>query len=113
MTTNYFIHEKETTKLFYNEYLYKLVLRNNLVSIFRGQNFTYARQQLDILQTKYENGDYLKLDQAPLNITVEQFVGAKFLLTELDNQKKYKIRIEIFIPYLRLILDLKIKVYCL
>lgn len=94
MTTNYFIHEKETTKLFYNEYLYKLVLRNNLVSIFRGQNFTYARQQLDILQTKYENGDYLKLDQAPLNITVEQFVGAKFLLTELDNQKKYKIRIE-------------------
>ena len=46
MTTNYFIREKETTKLFYNEYLYKLVLRNNLVSIFRGQNFTYARQQM-------------------------------------------------------------------
>ena len=94
MNTDYFIRELETTKLFYNKYLYKLLLHNPLVSIFRDKNFTYARQQLDALQLKYESGDKLRVSEHRLAVSVEQFVGAKFLLTELDKQIDFKLRIE-------------------
>ena len=94
MTTNYFINQKETKKLFYNQYLYKAALHNPLATIFRDKNFTYARQQLDILQLKYESGKKLQLNQHRKSVSVEQFVAAKFLLAELDNRNDYQIRIE-------------------
>ena len=94
MTTNYFIRELETTKLFYNKYLYKLLLHNPLVAIFRDKNFTYARQHLDALQLRYESGDKLRINKHREVVSVEQFVGAKFLLTELDTQTDFKLRIE-------------------
>lgn len=94
MSTNYFIRERETTKLFYNKYLYKLLLYNPLVSIFRDKNFTYARQQLDALQLKYESGEKLRINEHRLSVPIEEFVGAKFLLAELDSQSDVKLRIE-------------------
>ena len=46
----------ETRKLFFGKYLYKITLMNVLGTIFRGKNFTYAGEVLDVLQQDYENG---------------------------------------------------------
>ena len=88
-------NEFETTKLFYNEYLYKLAIANPLACIFRDKNLTYAREQLDILQSEYELSSKLVFN-VPLQrvkLTVEEFVTAKFILAELTNQSNYKLRI--------------------
>ena len=88
-------NEFETTKLFYNEYLYKLAIANPLACIFRDKNLTYAREQLDILQSEYELSSKLVFN-VPLQkvkLSVEEFVTAKFILAELTNQSNYKLRI--------------------
>lgn len=46
----------ETTKLFYDKYVYKLVVRNQLAHIFRDKNYAYAKKQLDVLQQNFESG---------------------------------------------------------
>ena len=46
----------ETRKLLFGKYLYKITLMNVLGTIFRGKNFTYAGEVLDVLQQDYENG---------------------------------------------------------
>ena len=90
------INECETTKLFYDQYFYKLSVSNPIASIFRNKNLTYARQQLDILQLEYENKNQIvyKPGLRNLRIDVEDFVAAKFLLSELSNQYNYQVRVE-------------------
>tara|TARA_Y200000002_G_scaffold380517_1_gene392178 strand:- start:2029 stop:2700 length:672 start_codon:yes stop_codon:yes gene_type:complete len=90
------INEFETLKLFYNEYLYKVTIRNPISSIFRDKNLTYAREQLDKLQLDYESNTELILNKnlRDTKISLEEFVGAKFLLTELEKQTDFKLRIE-------------------
>lgn len=51
-----FLLRSETTKLFYNEYAYKLVVRNQLAHLFREKNYSWAKQNLDKLQHQFENG---------------------------------------------------------
>lgn len=87
----------ETIKLFYDTYIYKVSLKNSLASIFRDKNLTFARDELDKLQYLYERKVY------PLTITrglrssqvsFEEFVNAKYLLSEFEKQNDYKLRVE-------------------
>ena len=90
------IDNSYTTKLFYDQYLYKLVITNSLASIFRNNNLAYARGQLDRIQLDYESNSVLRLAMYSRNITItkQEFVAAKILLSELDIRDDYKIRIE-------------------
>ena len=45
----------ETTKLFYDQYKYKLVVKNNLGLIFRQNKLSQARLALDSLQQQYDD----------------------------------------------------------
>ena len=54
------LKQYESTKLFYSEYLYKLVFRNQHNVIFRGElqkkeKLSFARSQLDTLTEQYRN----------------------------------------------------------
>ena len=54
------LKRSETRKLFFTEYLYKLVLRNDLSNIFRTElqgkeKLSYVRKQLDQLTENYRN----------------------------------------------------------
>jgi hypothetical protein len=90
------IDNSYTTKLFYDQYLYKLVITNSLASIFRNNNLAYARGQLDRIQLDYESNSVLRLTMYSRNIAItkQEFVAAKILLSELDIRDDYKIRIE-------------------
>ena len=86
----------DTIKLFYDEYPYKIVVRNSLSHIFREKNLANAKAELDILQEKYERGEslvrtvYLKETQ----IDTSTFTEAKSLYAEFTKQQDFKIRIE-------------------
>lgn len=79
----------ETNKLFYNKFLYKVVIYNSLAGIFRselqrGRKLSYARAELDRMHQEYENG---------LPITKQVFRSSKLISTEefFDAQDIYKI----------------------
>jgi hypothetical protein len=95
---SYYVNKFETTKLFYDQYLYKLTVVNPLVSIFRGKNLTYARQQLDKLQLQYETNSILAFSfhygARVIQLTEQEFTAAKILLAEFNMHKNYTLRIE-------------------
>jgi len=95
--SSYITLKYETTKLFYDQYLYKLVVINPLASIFRDNNLTYARDQLDKLQLEYELNSSLNFSSFRRNtkISKNEFTAAKILLTEFNIRKDYKLRISI------------------
>jgi len=64
------IDNSYTTKLFYDQYLYKLVITNSLASIFRNNNLAYARGQLDRIQLDYESNSVLRLTMYSRNIAI-------------------------------------------
>lgn len=78
-----------TNKLFYNKFLYKIVLYNSLAGIFRSElqrdrKLSYARFELDRMHQEYENG---------FPITRQIFRSNKIISTEdfFDAQAIYKI----------------------
>jgi hypothetical protein len=85
----------ETTKLFYDNYLYKIVVNNSLALLFRDKNLSRAREELDILQHKYERSE--PLDSLSgfrrRTITVDEFIEAKNLYTEFCKQDDFKLRV--------------------
>ena len=87
----------ETTKLFYNKYLYRLGLYNPIASIFRSKNFAYASTILDKLQANYEEGLPLEVTYVMRKqpIRIPDFLDAQVLYNELSRyQEEYLIRIE-------------------
>jgi len=92
----------ETTKLFYDEYPYKVTLKNNLGHIFRDKNLAFAKQEIDRLQQKYDQGlplvrvAYLKEHK----YEVETFLEARDLYIEFSKQDDYKLRIQN--PYMQI-----------
>ena len=86
----------ETTKLFYNKYLYKLTLRNSLSPIFRDKNLSFARQVLDKLQHKYEHGERLifELGIREKPITEDNFLDSKKLYKIFSKCDDYKLRVQ-------------------
>ena len=91
------LKKHETTKLFYNKYLYRLGIRNPLASIFRNKNFAYASTILDQLQLDYEAGQPLQVTYVMRvqPIRIQDFKDAQILYNELTRyQDDYILRIE-------------------
>lgn len=89
------MRHRETKKLFYDEYPYKLSLRNSLGDIFRGKNFKHARDELDQLQSMYERNVPLERGiYRKRYYDIETFKEAKLLFQELTIKDAYMIRIE-------------------
>jgi len=93
----------ESSKLFYSEYLYKLVFRNELNNIFRTdlqkkEKLSYARSQLDTLTELYRNNLplYKKAWRAEIVIDINDYFDAINVYNTLKKFDDYKIRID---PY--------------
>jgi len=88
----------DTTKLFYDEYPYKIVVVNGLAAIFRDMKYTYSKEVLDDLQHKAENGDQLYISKFNKReiISSETFSYASKIYACLTDPKapKHKLRIE-------------------
>jgi len=85
----------ETTKLFYNEYANKLVVRNQLAHIFREKQWGIAKTHLDKLQHCREQGKRLELKRGRLvdYIDIQHLQDAQILYNELYNKQDVKIRV--------------------
>ena len=93
----------ESRKLFFSEYLYKLVLRNELNIIFRSElqkkeKLSYARQELDRLAEDYRNNLPLqkKAWRADIHLDKNDYFDAMAIYNALKKSDEYKIRID---PY--------------
>lgn len=86
----------KTNKLYYNAYLYKLVVRNSLSDIFRDKNFPHARSVLDQLQNSYEGGQKLiySLSRRTKSVDLMDFRDAKILLNEFQKKDDFTLRID-------------------
>ena len=86
----------DTVKLFYDEYPYKLVVRNSLSHIFRDKNLPNAKQEIDILQDFLVKGQPLTRTTYLRSETVElqTFLEAQKLYIEFNQFTDYKLRIE-------------------
>jgi hypothetical protein len=90
---------KETKKLFYNEYLYKLEIRNSLSNYFREKNLSLARGMLDSLQSLYDHGDPLEISRGLRRYAVpeEEYFDAKRLYNIFSSTKfDYKLRVQVY-----------------
>jgi hypothetical protein len=91
----------ESTKLFYSEYLYKLVFRNELNSIFRSElqkkeKLSYARSELDRLTEDYRNNIplYKKTWRTEVTVDINDYLDAMSIYNTLKKTDEYKIRID-------------------
>ena len=98
----------ETTKLFYDEYPYKLVIVNAMSHIFRDKNLSKAKDSLSSLQQMFDQGEPLRwgppvrpyFDRRDRSIEVDTFVEAKNLYIEFSKQTDYKLRVSN--PYMQI-----------
>lgn len=91
------MREIESKKLFYDEYLYKLSIHQPLAPIFRGKNFSNARNVLDRMQQDFEAGkplfrtSYLRSTY----VLPEELQNAQTLLHFLSKSTvNYKLRVD-------------------
>ena len=88
----------ETTKLFYDQYKYKLVVMNSLGVIFRQKKIAQARLTLDSLQQQYDDKAEILVVSTGTRyhyIDFESFLEAKRLYSEFTKASgTYKLRIE-------------------
>lgn len=88
----------ETTKLFYDTYLYKLTIINPIAVIFREKNLPKARVTLDQYQTQFEGtGEIVNvIGQRRGLISHATLSQAQILYNEFFKQKQsnYKLRVE-------------------
>ena len=91
----------ETTKNFYNQYIYKLVIYNPLSHSFRTElqregTLSHIRKELDKYQLDYENGIPLQRQvwRTTIAISQEDFFDAKDIYSRLkSHHKQYIVRI--------------------
>lgn len=90
------MQKRETVKLFYDEYPYKLVVRNGLSHIFRDKNLPVAKQEIDKLQDLLVKGKPLVrntfLRTEPVEL--QTFLEAQKLYIEFIQANDYKLRIQ-------------------
>jgi len=86
---------RETTKLFYDEYPYKLSVVNGLAYVFREKNLSNAKEELNLLQEQSDLGEPLTRGSFGFKYPVEQdtFFEAKTLYTEFCKQRDFKLRV--------------------
>ena len=89
------LNSRETTKLFYDVYLYKLVVVNGLSYLFRDKNLSLAKEELDLLQQQYDSDEPLTRGSYGFKYPVEHntFIEAKNLYIEFCKQEDFKLRI--------------------
>lgn len=94
---------RESKKLFYSEYLYKLVFRNELGNIFRSdlqkkEKLSHARIELDVFTELKRNNLPMIKKQWRANVTINEidYFDAMDFYTALKSSNEYKIRID---PY--------------
>lgn len=87
----------DTTKLFYDQYVYKLVFTNGLSSIFRNKNLTHARMVLDRLDSAEQDGEPLAVQRMRRvePVSMAHFNDAKKLIRFFYNFDDYTLRIEL------------------
>lgn len=87
----------ETHKLFWDHYLYKLVVHNRLATIFRNKNLLHAGQVLANIREQYDNGAapllYSKFRRQDF-VTESQYLDAEKLLYFFSSADNYKLRVE-------------------
>ena len=89
-----------TTKLFYNKYIYKLSVRNELAPIFRGKNLSYVKTKIDEMQSAAEANLAIEWPGRSYRhhaktVTLEQFVDTAILYKFInENKKDCMLRIE-------------------
>lgn len=86
----------ETHKLFWNKYLYKLVLNNRLAPVFRNKRLSYAKTMLDSLDVLYKTGQPLILTKTLRQDTIREshYLDAKKLYKFLNKEDDYMLRVE-------------------
>lgn len=91
----------ETKKMHYGEYLYKLVLSNQLNTIFRTElqkhtKLGFAKEQLNNLQEKYLHGELLEkqIYRTTVVIPNEDYLDAVDIYNILKFADNYKLRID-------------------
>ena len=100
------LNKFETTKLFYDEYPYKLVVVNALSHIFRDKNLSRAKEDLSKLQQQFDQGEPLKwgppqmFERRDRPIEIDTFIEAKNLYIEFSKQTDYKLRVSN--PYMQI-----------
>jgi hypothetical protein len=96
---------RETKKLHYNRYLYKLSIPNHCASYFRTEfqkdgHLNYARQRLDVLHQNHNRKEgYIKIPWGQIHkfydkIPVEDYYDAIIIYRHLKNKSNYTIRCE-------------------
>lgn len=90
------LNKFNTIKLFYDEFPYKILVRNRLSYIFREKNLSNAKTELDALQQKYERGEPLVRSSFRREEIIDHdtFIEAKNLYIEFCKQKDFKLRVE-------------------
>jgi len=83
-------------KLFYNEYLYRLQIKNDLSSYFREKNFTVTRNTLDKMQRMYDQDRSLELlrGMRVYRVSEDSFFDAKKLYNIFLKFNNFKLRVE-------------------
>ena len=96
------LNRRETTKLFYDEYPYKLVVVNGLAHIFRDKNLSKAKELLDDLQQQCDSGEPLTRGSYGFDYPVEHdtFIEAKKLYIEFCKHPDFKLRVSN--PYMQI-----------
>ena len=86
----------DTVKLFYDEYPYKLVVRNSLSHIFRDKNLPNAKKEIDKLQDLLVKGKPLTRTafQRSESIELQTFLEVQKLYIEFNQFLDYKLRIQ-------------------
>jgi len=82
-----------TTKLFYNKYIYKLSVRNELATIFRGKNLSYVKTKIDEMQSAAESNLPIEWPgrtyrRHAKTVTLEQFVDTAIIYKFINENKK-------------------------
>tara|TARA_B100000925_G_C21968054_1_gene456541 strand:+ start:298 stop:981 length:684 start_codon:yes stop_codon:yes gene_type:complete len=90
----------QTTKLFYNKYVFKLRLKNELAAIFRGMNLGWAKTKLDEMQRDAEaeipiKSPFRAWRGESKNISIETFMDNCVIYTALQKNKDHcMVRVE-------------------
>jgi hypothetical protein len=89
--------QRDTTKLFYGRYAYKVVIRNELTSIFASyQGKNYARDVLAKMQSALDKGQELTIKKwrSEVKVRVFEFERAKNIYRALQVCPDYRVRAE-------------------
>lgn len=90
------IKQRETTKLFYNKYAYKIIVRSDLSSIFGSHRQNYRKEILDNMELDISQGrtPTLKKWRSTVEISIGEFQKAKIIDKLLQEYKDHRIRAE-------------------